>query len=58
MSKDKLSKLLQAKSNKLQPNNGVQILPGSSTLKEQLASSPKLVGCEFINIHQKIYICI
>ena len=44
------NKLLQAKSNKLQANNGVQILPGPITLKEQLAGSSKLVGCETADI--------
>ena len=38
------NKLLKATSNKLQANNGVQILPGPITLKEQVAGSPKLVG--------------
>ena len=51
-------KLLLAKCNKIQANNGVQILPGPITSKERVAGRTKLVGCEFINIHQKIYICI
>ncbi len=52
------SKKLTANSQKLKANNGVQILPGPITSKERVAGRTKLVGCEFINIHQKIYICI
>ena len=36
------NKNLQANSQKLQPNNGVQILPGPITSEEQVASSSEL----------------